>query len=292
MEIGRVNAHPTALLGARSMRQSELDDYSVDGAVCPTCGNEYKNTHGMRIHHAQAHGEKLGMVTKVCEICDDEYETIRIRADGSKYCSNKCKGFAKRNRKQLTCEICDEEFEVPQCIDQRFCDDDCRAEWMRQQSGEDTPRWDGGKTALECPICEEEFRVDPNEASRRKFCSRDCRGEHLRQLPKWEHPRYEGVDSYRYYEIIRDALNDEYWGNTRERIRGDSPECETCGAEQSENGYALDVHHIVPITAGGCNADELLMTMCHSCHMKAEAYTKAIPEVETLVAESAFEAAD
>lgn len=264
------------------MKQKELTEFSSTGVECPECGNEYKNTRGMKIHYSSIHEEESGMVDKTCKICGDGYEVIRTRADNSKYCSNKCKGLAKRSRKTLTCEICDDEFEVATCIDQRFCDDECRAEWLRQQSSEDAPAWKGGNTILECPICEEEFGVDPNEAGRRIFCSHQCKAIHQKQRPKWEHPRYKGVDSHRYYEIIRDWLTDEPWSHTRQRNRK-GKDCQTCGAERSENGYALDIHHIIPITAGGCNDDDLLIPLCHSCHMKAEAYTMAIPEVETLV---------
>jgi NMD protein affecting ribosome stability and mRNA decay len=53
-----------------------------------------------------------------------------------------------------------------------------------------------------------------------------------------------------------------------------------CGEERAPTDRALDVHHIPGLMDGGCNADELLTSLCNECHKKAEHYLRTIPEIE------------
>lgn len=255
------------------MRQKELTEYQSN-AKCPTCGKEYKNQHGMRIHHAQVHGEKLGIVTKTCVICNSEYETIEIRSDNSNYCSNECKSLGRRNRVTKTCEICGENFDVAECEShQRFCDIDCRAEWMRQVEPEKSPAWNGGGVTLNCEACGDDFNVPEHQKDFRVTCSFDCYGDYRSQFPPEEHPMYRGGGGRHFYEVVRRSLSDERWASIRERVRQRDGECKLCGAEPEELDRTLHSHHIIPVMGGGCNADELQMALCSSCHQTVEAYT-------------------
>lgn len=51
-----------------------------------------------------------------------------------------------------------------------------------------------------------------------------------------------------------------------------------CGVGQSEEKRLLDVHHIIPIMGGGNNDYTMLITLCVSCHQKAEHYTRQFTE--------------
>lgn len=55
----------------------------------------------------------------------------------------------------------------------------------------------------------------------------------------------------------------------------DSHQCQipSCNYEPSNGDKALDVHHIVPLLDAGCNADELLVSLCQTCHHRTELYT-------------------
>ena len=57
------------------------------------------------------------------------------------------------------------------------------------------------------------------------------------------------------------------WKRVRDRYVRKHPLCERC---LSEGRYvaAEEVHHIVPVSKGGTNAEENLMSLCRSCHQK------------------------
>ncbi|MBP2147259.1 5-methylcytosine-specific restriction endonuclease McrA [Methanofollis sp. W23] len=49
-------------------------------------------------------------------------------------------------------------------------------------------------------------------------------------------------------------------------LERDGHKCNRCGATD-----ALEVHHIVPVHAGGTNTKENLTTLCHKCHVMIHA---------------------
>lgn len=52
-------------------------------------------------------------------------------------------------------------------------------------------------------------------------------------------------------------------------------ECEMCGATENVGDVdGLDLHHIIPMLAGGTNGDWNLITVCRSCHGKAERFAR------------------
>lgn len=74
---------------------------------------------------------------------------------------------------------------------------------------------------------------------------------------------------------LRLLMGDESWYETKRRVRERAGrECEMCGGGNGDK--RLDVHHIIPILSGGCNADELLMALCRSCHAKADSVSRDI----------------
>lgn len=256
------------------MKQSELSDYqSTDDSQCPTCERTFKNQHGMRIHHAQAHGERLGIVSKTCIQCGSDYETLEIRADQSNYCSNDCKHLGRRSRVTNTCYQCGQSFEVPTCdADQKFCDKACVAASLRDAEPEEAPAWKGGRATLICEICEGSYEVKQHQTDWRVTCSYECFGEWRSRIPAEDHPRYKGGGSRTYYELVRRSLSDERWEQISRRWRKDNPICELC--EEAPGFESSEAHHIIPVLAGGTNVDELLMTVCATCHKTVEVYTE------------------
>lgn len=57
------------------------------------------------------------------------------------------------------------------------------------------------------------------------------------------------------------------WQKTRDRYLAAHPLCEKC-AEAGRFVKAVMVHHVKPITDGGTNDAENLMSLCASCHEK------------------------
>lgn len=55
------------------------------------------------------------------------------------------------------------------------------------------------------------------------------------------------------------------WASIAERIRSrDNHRCRNCG----RTDVLLQVHHIVPLSRGGTNRDENLVTLCDECHKR------------------------
>lgn len=80
-----------------------------------------------------------------------------------------------------------------------------------------------------------------------------------------DHPNWRGGKHL--VDALRKQLRPSWW-----TVRDDerTEECYNCGTSDCK----LDVHHIVPISAGGTNESWNLMTLCESCHRTAEVYTR------------------
>ena len=44
--------------------------------------------------------------------------------------------------------------------------------------------------------------------------------------------------------------------------------CRDCGATYSDTGGRFEVHHVVPVSEGGKDLPENLITLCAECHLK------------------------
>lgn len=91
-----------------------------------------------------------------------------------------------------------------------------------------------------------------------------------------DHPNWRGGKHL--IDALRKQLRPSWW-TVRDDARAD--ECYMCGA----SGCKLDVHHIVPLSAGGTNGNWNLMTLCESCHRTAEAYTRQFDALRPVLTE-------
>lgn len=168
--------------------------------------------------------------------------------------------------------------------DRHFCagEGGCKHKWMSQNiAGADHHQYT--KVDVKCAWCESEFPIQPHrlEKSEQFFCpDRECFSE-------WRRANFSGQDNpnwrggHTIYEAVKKLIRDEPWDITAARARKrDDHECQVCGKHTSEQDRALTANHIPALLDGGCNADELLMAVCDRCHYKAEAYVRALPEVE------------
>lgn len=112
---------------------------------CPSCDRTFSTPGGMKVHHAAAHGEKLGQVELICANCGEAFQTRRDRADTREYCSAVCQ--QEHHTTTIECEWCSNEFRVKSTHASRraHCSRDCytatqRATWQ----GDGHPRWNGG----------------------------------------------------------------------------------------------------------------------------------------------------
>jgi hypothetical protein len=134
-------------------------------------------------------------------------------------------------------------------------------------TGEDHPDWKGGPVEKECEWCGEKYDVRPNRAEERRFCGQMC-------YAAWKSENLSGQDSAHWKggsnitDALRKQLPGENWHLISERLR-DGAECRMC-----ETTSELQVHHIIPILAGGMNREWNLLVLCSSCHQKAEWYSR------------------
>jgi len=155
---------------AKSPRQEASDSCSgsdkSDSVECPTCGRtDFKNTHGMKIHHAVDHGESIAGVSVECNQCGDSYRTYPTLEDES-----------------------------------RFCSQECKAEWQSEnRKGEDHPNYN--RIECECEICGETVHRQPSQLERMEnvFCSQECHREYQSIHQRGEdhhHYKPESIDDY------------------------------------------------------------------------------------------------
>lgn len=250
--------------------------------VCPTCDSEFSSSRGVRVHHAQAHDERLP--NRECVSCGEEFYSEHEQ----RYCTNECReesvSFAGadnpnwRGGKETTeCELCEAEFEYyPSEKPGRFCSD-CVAEesWRHtvELCGEDNPRWTGGRLDLECAVCDTEFQRYPsNVTGEVALCDEDCRAEWLSEAFTGEgHPNWRGGGNEPY---------GKGWADVRRRaLERDGHECVVCGTTREELGRNPDVHHVTPVRvfveSETCEREDAhflgnVVSLCPSCHRKAE----------------------
>lgn len=83
------------------------------------------------------------------------------------------------------------------------------------------------------------------------------------------------------YDAVKKQLPENWRRKKVEAKKQDGHYCQNCGAI----GTKLDSHHIVPIMAGGTNGFWNLITLCESCHGKAERFMRQYPEFDPVLVE-------
>lgn len=214
---------------------------------------------------------KGGKVTLECEVCGDEFQVKASHADDRRTCSYECKGDLQsreitgedhprwKEKQALECDLCGEEYTVePHREDEtRFCSDEC---WKKYISVE--------RIVVECDHCEDEFTIPATKVEERRFCSQECYGEWISiHRTGQDSPNWRGGKSI--YDAVKKQFHGPSWQTRRKHHRQQEPKCQVCGTIED-----LDVHHIVPIMSGGTNDEWNLMTLCVSCHNRAEAFTR------------------
>lgn len=197
---------------------------------CPDCGKELSTKRGRDSHRSQVH-DWSRMVNVDCDWCGDSFEKKRSHVNG------------KHSHKRT------------------FCSMDCRSSWQETQTGENHPRWEGGKTTYRCETCGEKYQGWPKD--NRKYCSRDCQVfAEGKDHHSWK-PDSKSWPSY-----------GSGWHKQRKKARERDRCCQVCGlpswAYRCLHGRAMDVHHIIPFDRFDdpqeANRLSNLMTLCASCH--------------------------
>lgn len=118
----------------------------------------------------------------------------------------------------------------------------------------------------------------------RKSCSLECkmhlmvgnkeRSRKLREAARRTSQRYSKGGETRWFTSSRGSR----WKEISEKVRNrDGRVCVECGCTEDQNGRAMDVHHLVPVsnfqTFAQANRLSNLVSLCRSCHIRIEHQT-------------------
>lgn len=273
---------------------AESDTVNRQSGVCDQCGDEYVDLrkHWSLSSSCSAPEGKGTYAVVECSNCGEEHEKERyeLRDNEESYCSRQCRNEGMKTGGHVECAWCGSDVYKPDChtdsagnysIDNHFCDKECEGKFKSENwCGEKHPNWSGGTETVECEVCGDEYEVKPSEVAKTRFCSLDCQCKNMVQARPDQsgsnNPAWQGGSGG--VEAVRRKIAKEDWRTIAERVRKDK--CEICGL--SEVPQSLAVHHIVPIVAGGTHGGWNLMSLCHSCHRKAEQFTKQFTEPHLL----------
>ena len=277
-----------------------VEEGSEESQECPWDGCQYvSNEDGVKRHHKLAHGESVAGAEATCTNCGKTYRTKPHRANAERT-------FHSRE--------CFEEWYAENPLantgHQPWHDSDVLRKLYVEQNK--TAREVGEVLGCSCQAILrslDRFGIEKDEAMRDRAPPEVKDREALYELyaqqglvareiaEKLDCPtrtvsgwiKRHGFEPHwgchrGKYDSIRFSIRDEPWEATTARIRErDAHTCQMCGDERAPDDRRLDVHHIPALLDGGCNADELLISLCNGCHRKAECYLQSIPEVEACV---------
>lgn len=194
-------------------------------------------------HRAEIQKQYIAENTRKCEGCDKLVAPPSVGSVTPKYCCMACRR-AHKQPKPVVCVNCGCEFSA--------------IKWMKGRSK--ATRVSHSKTCSDA--CLREF-YRTNEARKEKI-SKAFSGE--------KHPNWQGGPT----SSRSRAYRGPGWTRIANKIRKrDKNTCQHCGVTEAEVGRKLEVHHITPFCqfAGDnrkANRPSNLVTLCKSCHMKAE----------------------
>lgn len=249
---------------------------------CPTCERSFATKRGRAVHYTSTHDERLP--NRTCNYCGTEFHSPYEKAYCSDECLSKADPYAGENnpnfrggKEETECVLCGKSFSYypsekvglycAECVD--------TAEWREipPNTGENNPRWSGGKREFECAVCAEPVERYPSNATGDVIlCREACRRAWLSESFTGDgHPNWKGGGNEPY---------GEGWAATRRAaLERDGYACVRCGTDADALGRNPDVHHIVPVrhyieAAAFEKTDahtlENVVTLCPPCHRKAD----------------------
>ena len=198
-------------------------------------------------------------IVRVCRHCSAEFFGSKCKT----FCSTECRRAGKRgpwnkgkpgtggrvrNGEFRKCPVCGVDMYLPPSALATVC---CSVKCGSIR------RWGGLKTVVRrCKVCGKDIK--DYAAKERVVCSKRCNAA-------LKSERHKGERSPRWRGGRMDAYGDD-WKRIRDMIvNRDGFACQACGVTTS-----LAVHHIVPHRQGGTHEASNLITLCRSCHSKAE----------------------
>lgn len=269
------------------MQQSTLTEHeSTDRHECPTCSETFDSRQGVSTHHHMGHDRPLSEA-EVEEKYGVPYPWILNTLHNILEMSvNEISNHLEVSRKAIS-NAMDDRYDIPrrdQSEAEQLKWDQMSPKQRQQQVEQAHQRAREMAEAGEHPF-QKIWKEDPEKA-RQRCVKNGALGAPARETNGMEgvtgqdHPQWVGGTSI--YEALKKSLGDYSWEHIREEARKrDDRVCQMCGGTNPDPERRLDVHHIIPVMAGGTNDDWCLMSLCTSCHQKTERYIRYhIPEIE------------
>lgn len=218
------------------------------------------------------------MTINTCQQCLSSF-AANPKALGQKFCSRECWRLSRIRQVSRTCERCGKVFSVYQARRHaRFCSWECHT----------------AKVTKGCLVCGATITVKQSAGPKRLTCSRRCRA--ILQNMEHRSPRQGQEKSAEERQKISEGLRKYYkwspakhwnyqggpwpsrrggWLKQRDAARErDGNTCRACLKSAASLGRNIPVHHIKPYREfpDPESANDLanLISLCQSCHMKAE----------------------
>lgn len=192
------------------------------------------------------------MVAMECENCHKTFKRFRSRLVGKRnFCSRKCANEGKTIC-IFECEVCHKVFHRPVKIDKiaRFCSKKCAYQQLKIERN---------PINAKCCSCGKEMHVNPYILSQQEnvFCSFECNKKYKTMILK-DIPIDKRIYSASAWRTLRIQI-----------IKRDNFTCQDCGIKPDQT-RKLQVHHIKRRKDGGTDTPDNLLTLCFSCHKKAD----------------------
>lgn len=222
------------------------------------------------------------MVQFTCDYCGNTFlQYPSNRVDPPYFCNRGCYHAWRRARMESVCQMCNKPFTAANVRLRRFCSRKCGGIWASaNRLKERAPVWKGGPPKYKCETCHKEYQqiayTTHNRNQQHFFCSHACHGVWISQHrngannPNWK----PGAKKHQYYG--------PNWKMQKQAARKrDNYQCQVCQKTTLQNGREMDVHHIRPFLDFGYDPDHNdayiqandlinLITLCRSCHKRAE----------------------
>jgi len=230
---------------------------------CPRCGKDCESYKGYGCHHTHKHGDCHPLIDLVGrEEFIKLYENNHALELAEKLpCSRKPINDAAEELGIKRTQSEAEEMKHSRMSEEELAELTRPArEKLKEKYGElgvGIKEWREGLT-------DEELRQHAREAAAKGTPARDENG--MKGATGQKHPNWRGGKDI--YDAVKKQMPGASWNIIKRRHKAD--ECQNCGTSER-----LELHHIIPLMDGGTNEPWNLMTLCESCHHKAEWFTRS-----------------
>lgn len=209
--------------------------------------------------HNRHNGLKRADPIKICVTCGKPFRADRVS------CSPECAVRKNGARVEKECENCGKAMSLlPSRSNRRFCSQECNHEWKRGRRYKTPIR-------RKCLMCDSTFLVRPSRATA-KYCKK-CDGRRNEDA----YDRISGPDHEWFLGRVERRYGRNWNEQSRKARKRDGNRCAKCGKKHTFF-RRMPVHHIIPRREFKTLKDledkgnklSNLITLCPSCHAKAE----------------------